>query len=140
ARFNTKFRKELYDVNDETIRLLESFHWPGNIRQLENVLQQGVLVSSGHELLPEHLPPHIQETAPSIAVNGEVPSTNNGHPNAELRKEHHAVVERSVILRALQNHGYSRARAANALGISRVTLYKKMKKYGLMNTARAETN
>jgi DNA-binding NtrC family response regulator len=41
-------------------------------------------------------------------------------------------LERSVIQRALANNGYSRARAAGALGISRVTLYKKMKKYGLM--------
>jgi DNA-binding NtrC family response regulator len=41
--------------------------------------------------------------------------------------------ERTIIQRALVNSGYSRARAANALGISRVTLYKKMKKYGLMD-------
>ena len=43
------------------------------------------------------------------------------------------VIERNVIQRALVNNGYSRSRAATSLGISRVTLYKKMKKYGLMS-------
>jgi DNA-binding NtrC family response regulator len=45
-------------------------------------------------------------------------------------------LERSVIQRALANNGYSRARTARALGVSRVTLYKKMKLYGLMDTPR----
>ena len=48
--------------------------------------------------------------------------------------ENRELLERNVIQRALANNGYSRARAANALGISRVTLYKKMKKYGLMTS------
>ena len=47
ARFNTKFRKDLFDVNPRRMDALEGFPWPGNIRQLENVVQQAVLVSSG---------------------------------------------------------------------------------------------
>jgi DNA-binding NtrC family response regulator len=126
ARFNTKFRKDLFDISKETLRLLEVFPWPGNIRQMENAVQQAVLVSSGRLLLPEHLPQPIRDYIP--------PQTLNGHyqPVDESLSQSIDAVERNVIQKALERHGNSRARAAESLGISRVTLYKKMKKYGLM--------
>ncbi len=125
AHFTTKFRKELFTISREAMRCLESFPWPGNIRQMENAVQQAVLVSNGSELLPEHLPQSIREHTPPT----------NGKPHAppvETLSASIDVVERNFILKALERHGNSRARAAEALGISRVTLYKKMKKYGLM--------
>jgi transcriptional regulator with PAS, ATPase and Fis domain len=125
ARFNTKFRKDLFDISPSTMAALESFNWPGNIRQLENAVQQAVLVSSGPELLLEHLPQPVRDFLP--VVNGQ--TTNNGESLLHNRE----LLERNVIQRALTNSGFSRARAAHSLGISRVTLYKKMKKYGLMN-------
>src|SRR5262249_24971958 len=54
ARFNHKFHKDLFDITQGAMAALEAFPWPGNIRQLENVIQQAVLVSSGQELLLEH--------------------------------------------------------------------------------------
>src|SRR5262249_41785974 len=96
----------------------------GNIRQLENVVQQSVLVSTGSELLVEHLPQPIREFVP--IPNGKVSAPS------ESLLHNREVLEKNFIQRALQNNGYSRARTAGALGISRVTLYKKMKKYGLM--------
>jgi two-component system response regulator HydG len=128
ARFNTKFRKDLFDVSKDALSALRAFPWPGNIRQLENAVQQAVLVSSGPTLLREHLPPPIREYAPPPIVNG------NGHHKAVDESLSNSIdaVERNFILKALEKHGNSRARAAEALGISRVTLYKKMKKYGLM--------
>jgi DNA-binding NtrC family response regulator len=128
SRFNTKFRKDLFDVSKDALAALRAFPWPGNIRQLENAVQQAVLVSSGPVLLREHLPPPIREYAPPAAVNG------NGHHKAADESLSNSIdaVERNFILKALEKHGNSRARAAEALGISRVTLYKKMKKYKLM--------
>src|SRR5262249_1777792 len=123
ARFNRKFHKGLFDISPDAMAALEAFPWPGNIRQLENVVQQAVLISTGPELLLQHLPQPVQEFASLNAVNGHVPSDTLLH-NREI-------AERTIIQRALVSCGYSRARAANALGISRVTLYKKMKKYGL---------
>jgi DNA-binding NtrC family response regulator len=125
SRFNKKFHKDLFDLSPEAMAALEAFPWPGNIRQLENVIQQAVLVSTGPELLLSHLPQPVQEYATLNNANG----TNGGDSLLHNRE----VLERAVIQRALVNSGYSRARAANALGISRVTLYKKMKKYGLMS-------
>jgi two-component system response regulator HydG len=124
ARFNNKFRKDLFDIHPIAMAALEAFPWPGNIRQLENVVQQAVLVSTGPQLLLQHLPPALQDYASVIPTNGQV-SGDSLHHDREI-------AERTSIQRALVNSGYSRARAANSLGISRVTLYKKMKKYGLM--------
>ena len=111
----------------DALAALRAFPWPGNIRQLENAVQQAVLVSSGPVLLREHLPPPIREYSPA-------PLNGNGHHKAldESLSNSIDAVERNVIQQALEKHGNSRARAAEALGISRVTLYKKMKKYGLM--------
>lgn len=129
SRFATKFRKELFDISREAMHCLTSFPWPGNIRQLENAVQQAVLVSNGPELLPEHLPQSIRDYTPRT----------NGHislPPEEKLAKNIDLVEKNFIVKALERHGNSRARAAEALGISRVTLYKKMKKYGLMPAGR----
>ena len=132
ARFNRKFNKDLFDISPEAMAALESFNWPGNIRQLENAIQHAVLVSSGQELLLSHLPDALKEHAVQSqkAINGN--GNGNGHAPESLHHQRD-LIERNVIQRALINNGYSRARAADSLGISRVTLYKKMKKYGLMN-------
>jgi DNA-binding NtrC family response regulator len=127
ARFNTKFRKDLFDVSVQAMDALESYPWPGNIRQLENYVQQAVLVSSGPELLFEHLPQQVRDYRP---MGRETIPASMPESLVHNREQ----LERNVIQRALANNGYSRARAANALGISRVTLYKKMKKYGLMRS------
>src|SRR5262245_19198494 len=76
SRFNTKFRKDLFDVSKDALAALRAFPWPGNIRQLENAVQQAVLVSTGSVLLRDHLPPPIREYAPPPLVNG------NGHHKA----------------------------------------------------------
>jgi DNA-binding NtrC family response regulator len=124
ARFNTKFKKGLFDVSLRALDALEAYPWPGNIRQLENIVQQAVLVSSGPELLFEHLPQPVRDYQPAA------PLPSAGQPGSLTHNRE--VLERNVIQRALTNNGYGRSRAASALGISRVTLYKKMKKYGLM--------
>jgi DNA-binding NtrC family response regulator len=128
ARFNTKFNKELFDVSPQAMDSLEAFPWPGNIRQMENFIQQGVLVSSGPELLFDHLPQQVRDYRPATIV---VNRRHNGDSLSHNREQ----VERNIIQRTLVNNGYSRVHTANALGISRVTLYKKMKKYGLMRSA-----
>jgi two-component system response regulator HydG len=125
-RYAEKFRKKLFDIHVDAMGALESYNWPGNLRQLENAVQQSVLMCPGTELLFKHLPPPIQEYAASGGCEIATPAADSLTHNREA-------TERSVIQRALASSGYSRARTANSLGISRVTLYKKMKKYGLMD-------
>jgi DNA-binding NtrC family response regulator len=120
ARFNRKFHKELFDIQPAVLAALEAFPWPGNLRQLENVVLRAVLGSRGPTLLLHHFPRPIQDQP-----------VNEGSPSTVLLHRSRESTEREVIQQALQTTRYSRSRAADALGISRVTLYKKMKKYGL---------
>lgn len=133
ARFNTKFHKKLFDISVPAMDAMEAFPWPGNIRQMENFIQQAVLVSSGSELLVEHLPQPVRDYQPlRVPVAARVP--------VDSLSRNREQVERNIIHRTLVNNGYSRVHTANALGISRVTLYKKMKKYGLMRLANGAEN
>lgn len=124
ARFSRKFRKELFEVRPEALAVLESFSWPGNIRQLENMVQHAVLVSAGQELLLQHLPPMITQ---ELDAQGK----DLGRGVVQSLRHNRELLEQDLIQRALLSSGYNLVRTANALGISRVTLYKKLKKYGL---------
>ncbi len=125
VRFARKFSKELYDIHPEAMATLEAFTWPGNLRQLENVVQHAVLMCNGPELLVQNLPSAVQEAALPAVFDDEPILGDSLHEQRDL-------AERGVIQRALASNGFNRTRAADALGISRVTLYKKMKKYGLL--------
>jgi DNA-binding NtrC family response regulator len=128
ARYAAKFRKDLLDISPEALAAFESFPWPGNIRQLENFVQQAVLLGSGPGLKLEHLPEELREAPPVVTLS--VAGRINGHSRLLQSREQ---AERTLIEQALIDHNFSRTHAASALGISRVTLYKKMKKYGLMS-------
>jgi transcriptional regulator with PAS, ATPase and Fis domain len=122
-RFADKFAKKVPEVHAETLLLLRRFPWPGNLRQLENTMQYAVLTCNGSEVLPVHLPAPVKDhVAPA-------PVVPNGLGNS-LRRNREAG-EREVIFRILKECAFSRGRAAEVLGVSRVTLYKKIKQYGL---------
>lgn len=137
AHYNARFRKGLFDIRPETLDVLECFDWPGNIRQLENAIQQAVLVSKGNTLRVEDLPPFVRQgrTTPPMIV-----ATNGHAKDAETLEHGRELMEKAAIQRALQTHNGSRTLAARALGISRVTLYKKMQKYELMPPSRGKAN
>jgi transcriptional regulator with PAS, ATPase and Fis domain len=120
ARFTARFHKDLFEISPEAMAVLESHPWPGNIRQLENAVQQAVLCSTGPVLLPSHLPACVREQP--------LPQVEETEDCLQQVRES---LERELIRRALIDNGDNRVRTARALGISRVTLYKKMKKYGL---------
>ena len=124
VRYGSKFGKKVFAIDPEALRALEQFPWPGNIRQLENVIQQAVLTCTADTLTPAHLPPMVQAPATGRA-GGAAGAAGSLAQNRET-------TERAVIVRALERVGFSRTRAAESLGVSRVTLYKKMKKYGLL--------
>lgn len=127
ARCNTRFRKSLWDIRSDVFSALEGFAWPGNLRQLENVAQQSVLVSKTSEMTVDDLPIFVLSGKPA-KINGHV----NGHESPEKTLEaSREQAERVVIQRALEANHWNRTRTASVLGISRVTLFKKMKKHRL---------
>jgi DNA-binding NtrC family response regulator len=159
AHFSRKFGKDVRSINAEANACLEAFPWPGNIRQLENVIQQAVLVSAGPELLARHLMqamPHFpavsprtgNDTAPRdhparnpLCVNSpSVTPCSLGRQLGRIGSLRHAreLQERDSIRRALAMNDFMVARTATSLGISRFTLYKKMRKYDLASGSHGE--
>ena len=93
---------------------LKSYHWPGNVRELRNVLEQAVILGDGKKISPSDLPPHIRQTGQGKMVFMLKP----------LRE-----VEKRYIHRILEETEGNKAKAASILGISRETLYQKLKQY-----------
>lgn len=131
ARYSAKFGKKIVGIHADAMRAVENFAWPGNIRQLENVIQQAVLTCTGPELHASHLSPVVRQ---SPSLNGDSGGSGVLHNSLAQNRE---TTERTVIIRALEKAAFSRTRAAQFLGVSRVTLYKKMKKYGLLSKTTA---
>lgn len=126
ARYAIQFGKEPREIDPETRAVLESYSWPGNLRELDNVMRQAVLFSRDTVLMPNHLPDEVRQRR-ALHQSPIVDAAES------LRNEREAA-ERDLMRRVLANPGQSRKRAAQELGISRVTLHKKMKKYGLALT------
>ncbi len=120
-------------VSPEAMRCLMAYPWPGNIRELENVLERGAVCSRGSVLSAADLPEEVRESsrapieAPERAGAGTAPS---GEPG-EARGWEPPPGEREKLLRALQSHRWNRGAAAAALGMDRSTLWRKMKRLGI---------
>jgi transcriptional regulator with PAS, ATPase and Fis domain len=123
ARYTAQLGKEPFDISPEAMAALEAYPWPGNIRELDNVMRQAVLLSRGTVLLSRHLPDWVRKGA----VETDRTGTGARRPLGSERE----AAEKGLIRRVLADHSQSRTRAARELGISRVTLYQKIKKYGL---------
>ena len=104
-------------VAPETMEILTTYDWPGNIRELQNVIERAVLMSDGPTLWPAHLPPDIVAAAKPNEP-GQDRSTLFGQ-------------ERALIVEALEEHNWNQSRAAVALGVSRYHLRHRIKKYGI---------
>ena len=103
--------------------LIMAYSWPGNIRELDNVIQRMMVVAKGEILDVEDLPPDIRG-------NEERPRTQTKDLKG-MTRESAGLAERKLILDALSKTGGNVTQAARSLGISRVTLQKKMKMYKL---------
>lgn len=124
-------RVEVHTIHDNFIECLIQYPWPGNVREMENAIRSAVIYSSGGHLKMETLPPNVVSGAAGPASDPSVASFFGGRVGKSLgnRIQH---TEKDIIEQALLNNNYSRTKTARHLGISRVTLYNKMKKYGMM--------
>ncbi|MEX0727596.1 MAG: sigma-54 dependent transcriptional regulator [Planctomycetaceae bacterium] len=105
---------------------LRSYPWPGNLRELKNQIQRAVLFSQNGELTTEDLSPNV------LALQDVEPTNGHAHHLPVSLAERVAVTEQQILEEVLRAHDYKRSAAAEALGISRVGLYKKMRKYGML--------
>ena len=115
--------KPVLGFADEALAAMERYDWPGNVRELENCVERAVVLCRGPRIEVGDLPGHVLD-GPSRPVAG--------HEARHTLSQALAEPERQIIHRALEASGGCRQAAARALGINRATLYKKMRKLGLI--------
>jgi len=108
----------------DALRALLDYAWPGNVRELENALEYAVAVCKGQTILPEDLPAELQPGGPSYTP----PSSAGVEPAGDLRLLRADV---RALKQALEAHRWRRVEAARALGVSRATLWRRMREAGL---------
>lgn len=118
-RFNAQRGSRVRGLSEEALQRIMQHPLPGNIRQLQNIVEYAMVLCQANVIPVDCLPPElIQQTAPERAV-----STVHADPLAQAEVE--------AIREALRQHGGHRGRTAEALGINKTTLWRKLKKYGI---------
>jgi two-component system nitrogen regulation response regulator NtrX len=110
--------------------------WPGNVRELRNIIERLVIMTPGEAIEARHLPTSLLGALPTGADTVAVADESAGGPSslAAAREE----FERQFILRRYRECGGNMSRTAEALGVERSNLYRKMKSYGLLPARRGE--
>jgi transcriptional regulator with PAS, ATPase and Fis domain len=111
-----RVKKDVKAVSADTMTALMNYRWPGNVRELEHAIERAVIVANGASIRLRELPPEISQK----------PRSHPSDDSLDLQAQ-----ERALIERALQRFRGNRRQAAEALKISTVTLWRKMKQYGL---------
>ena len=112
---NSELQKDIIGFDNDTMQLFQSYSWPGNLRQMKNVIKYATLLATGRYITRKELPEELTENLSS-------------HTNIQIKNVEH---ERDLIRKALQECGNNKTRAAQLLGIDRKTLYNKLKIYQL---------
>jgi DNA-binding NtrC family response regulator len=115
-------------LTPETEAILLRYPWPGNVRELRNTIERALVVCDGDRIAPSHLPPRIREPATAEAESGDRAS-QAPTPIADRSPLDLGQLERSAVEAALERTDGNLSRAARLLGISRTTLYRKLKSY-----------
>lgn len=117
ARCTEKLGKKIRRIHPQAMKGLYGHDWPGNVRELENCIQFAAYLAEGDEVLPEHLPDYLMR---------------DGSAESESLLQGQQGIERSRIERALESAKGNIGEAARQLGVSRSTLYRKRKQFGIV--------
>lgn len=121
---NAKTGKRILGLTPEAMERLTAYDWPGNVRELRNAIEYAFVLCHSGAIGSQHLPPKLvfdNQAAPSLGLRSSaaVPAA----PDADTQKE--------ALLAALRKSGGNQSEAARLLGVSRVTVWKRIKKYGV---------
>lgn len=120
--------KKIEGISQEAQSILMNYNWPGNIRELENVIERAIILTKERIIGPKDLPEFLRSVKPAEGQTDEGESLK--------LKQALKSPERDLIVKALEAVEWNRNEAAAQLGINRTTLYKKMRQYGLLNRSK----
>ena len=136
-KYDRRLGKRVEGIEEEALQILLNSSWPGNIRELENLMERSVLFADGPRIEAHALPDSLRERGPQPAVPiaavgplGAI-AAPSGASMKEIVRQAQAELERELITRALEETGGNVTRAAKRLQISRKSLQVKMKELGL---------
>ncbi|MDR2775371.1 MAG: sigma-54 dependent transcriptional regulator [Tannerella sp.] len=125
AKYNRMLGVNVTGVTRQAINKLTQYEWPGNIRDLENALQSAMILSQNGIIDVDQLPMRVKGYP--VSIEAELLDENE----TDIIRKTHSATEKHLIVETLRRYGYSRTLTAQALNISRKTLFNKMKKHGL---------
>ncbi|MBU0961046.1 MAG: sigma-54 dependent transcriptional regulator [Proteobacteria bacterium] len=121
AKANKAFSKDIKGISSQALDLLMHYSYPGNVRELENIIQHAAVLTEGQKLLPADLPFHLRKLNLQDSFTEELPPLDE--------------VEKRYIFKVLSKTEHNLKAAGKILNIPRTTLWRKLKKYGLSDSA-----
>ncbi len=117
-KFNKEMGKEIDNIAPQAMNVLLNYFYPGNIRELRNIIEHAFICSKDNTILPEHLPGELLREGERLNITSTKSSSLDN-------------VEKEWIIRMLEETGWRYAETARRLGISRTTLWRKVKSFGI---------
>lgn len=124
---------ETVDIDQKAMDILTAYSWPGNIRQLKNVLQYALCMKEGDIICVEDLPDEVFSNEERLLNEQELNSNTPPLRVLSISSESGNLSEKEALENILEQHRWVVTRAAKAMGVSRSTLHRKIKKYGLLS-------
>lgn len=124
-KFSSENQRDIIEIDSAALSIISAWHWPGNIRELSNVIERAVVMSTGAVIFTEDLPAQFRH---SISTTAEMKPAQTGERNLkeEIKRE-----EKRIILEVLEQQEGNRTRTALMLGISRRALMYKLQEYDI---------
>ncbi|HMP05606.1 MAG TPA: sigma-54 dependent transcriptional regulator [Lacipirellulaceae bacterium] len=145
-RFNEQLNKKVTSISPEALALMQSYHWPGNIRELQTAIRRAMLMATGPTIVPETLPIEVRNNFSPVAASGAGARLEENGADVDLAKfvdgrvsassenlyqETLEMMERYLIARVLRETNGNQSQAARRLGITRGSLRNKMRDHGI---------
>ncbi len=124
-RLNCVSAKEISGITDEALTCLMSYEYPGNVRELENIIERASILCHSGQIGREHLPEPLRQVAPGVPEEKEIDSFKH--------------MEAIFLMNALRQNNWNRTETARKLGIHKTTLFRKIKSLGLSVPARGKS-
>jgi two-component system response regulator AtoC len=128
VRFAQEFSKPIPDIDPAARAMLERYQYPGNVRELQNILERALIFCQGRMLTPTCLPIELRENAPHMAVATGTGTDSMLRIEMKLGQQTLADIERTIIDEVLRLANYNKTLAAKHLGLTRFSLDRRLKK------------